>query len=293
MNCRLWSRVNLHQFTLRTQSFRCSQFNELKELKSFMQWAAVAVMVVVYGSSASYAEIDSAAIDEYFEFLARANDYSPLEHGGSHGTIGFGVGLGLAGYDAPANSDVMKEHWRGSNPSVDQSQSVPVNKVIIPRFQFHKGLPASIDFGVGIGMDALSRATLASGYAQWTMYEAFAMPAFAVRGGYNRVMGLATTDASSTTVDGVASYGFLRIFTVYGTMGAGRHQIEVRSGAGYGSVMALNGEYEGVVSRVLLRRSRSTGLKLQIIPALCDLSFESKRTGDGPGTYLAKISLGM
>ena len=74
MNCRLWSRVNRHQFNLKAQSFRCSQFNALKELNSFMQWAAVAVMVVVYGSSASYAEIDAAAIDEYFEFLARAND---------------------------------------------------------------------------------------------------------------------------------------------------------------------------------------------------------------------------
>ncbi len=284
MICRLWSSYKLKSGTLNTY---------LTQLTNLTGVALMALPLILSNAGSGFASIDAAATDEYFEFLARANDYSPLEHGGSHGTIGFGVGVGLAGYSAPTNSDVMREHWRGANQPVSQSQTAPLTQVVIPRFQIHKGLPGSIDVGGGFGKDAFSKATLASGYMQWTIYEGFAMPAFAVRGGYNRVLGLATTDASSVTMEGVASYGFLRILTLYGTMGAGRHQIEVRSGAGFGSVMSLNGEYEDTVSRVLFRKSRSVGLKVQIIPALCDVSIESKRTGDAQGSYLAKISVGM
>ena len=260
---------------------------------SRFRFVLMSVASMFLGTRAGYAEIDDAATNEYFEFLARINDYSPLEHGGSHGTIGFGVGLSVAGYDAPTNTDIMREHWRGANQTVGQRRAPTAANMIIPRLQIHKGLPGSFDIGGGLGSDATSGASLASGYTQWTIYEGFAMPAFAIRGGYNRVLGLATTDASSTTVAGVASLGFLRIFTIYGTLGVGRHQIEVRSGAGFGSILALNGEYETTLSRTLVRRSNSAGIKVQIIPAFCDLSFESKRTGNSAGTYLAKISVGM
>jgi hypothetical protein len=281
MICSSWSSFKW------TQSFFCPQFTRCTSLVLML---AVSIFL---GSRAGYAEIDDVATNEYIEFLARINDYSPLEHGGSHGTIGFGVGIGLAGYEAPKNRDVMREHWRGANQSVTQSGASAATNVIVPRLQIHKGLPGSFDIGGGLGSDRASGASLVSAYTQWTIYEGFAMPAFAVRGGYNRVLGLATTDASSTTVAGVASFGFLRIFTIYGTMGAGRHQIEVRSGAGFGSTMALNGEYESTVSRAIVRRSNAAGIKVQIIPALCDLSFESKRTAGSAETYLAKVSLGM
>jgi opacity protein-like surface antigen len=254
-------------------------------------WCLVGIMLFAVAPPV-YAQITNADVDDYFEFLARANDYSPLEHGGSHGTLGFGVGLGMAGYEAPTNADLMRDHWRGANQPVDSKQEAS-GRVLIPRVQMFKGLPGSTDVGLGIGRDPLSRATLVSGYSQWTVYEAFAMPALAIRGGFNRLLGLAATDASSLTLEGVASYGFLRFFTIYAGIGVGRHQIEVRSGNGFGTVMTLDGDTETTINRVLIRRSRSVGLKVQLIPAFADIGLEAKRTGDGPATYLAKISFGM
>ena len=240
----------------------------------------------------AYADVSERDADDYFEFLARANNYSPLEHAGSHGTIGIGIGLGLAGYETPSNSEAMRELWRGSGKAAEENKT-PEGRLYIPRLQVHKGLPWSVDVGMGLGQDRLTGANLMSAYSQWTIFEGFALPALALRGGYNRLMGLASTDSSSVTVDAVASLGFLRIFTVYGSYGAGRHQSQVRLGETFGTSLVIDGASEGKIDRVMFRRSKSLGMQLQILPPFCVAAIESKQTGDGPVSMLAKISAGM
>ena len=246
---------------------------------------------LAFGSIA-YADVSVRDADEYFEFLARANNYSPLEHAGSHGTIGIGMGLGLAGYDTPSNSDVMRELWRGSGKSVEENKT-PEGRVYIPRLQVHKGLPRSIDIGMGLGQDRSTGASLMSVYSQWTIFEGFALPALALRGSYNRLMGLVSTDSSSVTGDAVASFGFLRIFTVYGSYGAGRHESRVRLGETFGTSLVMDGTSEGDLDRVMFRKSRSLGMQIQILPPFLVAAFESKQTVGGPVSLLGKISVGM
>ena len=212
--------------------------------------------------------------------------------GGSHGTLGLGLGVGVGSYAVPENAEIMRAHWRASGQEVGASQ-VPSGRVNIPRAQLHKGLPWSVDIGLGLGQEPVSKASLVSAYAQWTIYEAFAMPALAIRGGFNRIMALATTDASSMTGDVIASYGFLRLFTVYGSIGSARDQIKVRSGDEYGTSLSLTGSADNSINRVDVRATRSVGAQIQILPPFCLIGFESRTTGNGPASYLAKISVGM
>ena len=239
-----------------------------------------------------YAGISGDDADEYFEFLTRANHYSPLEHAGSHGTIGVGLGIGVASYDAPSSPDIIREHWRGGGENLDENKETP-SRIYVSRIHVHKGLPYALDVGLGVGQNTGTSAALMSGYAQWTIYEGFAAPALAFRLGYNRLMALATTDASSFEAETLVSYGFKRFFTVYGGMGIGRHLIQVRTGSEFGTTMALYGETDGVVSKVLVRRSRSIGIQIQVLPPFMTVAFESASVGTGAQSYLAKLSIGI
>lgn len=247
---------------------------------------------LLFCSQTTLGQINSADTDSYFEFLTRANHYSPLEHAGSHGTLGIGIGVGLANFESASNSEVMQEHWRQSGDSL-ASNSSQQSRVTVGQIHVHKGLPYSLDVGGGFAKHAATQAKLISGYVQWTAYEAFAMPALAVRGQYSRLMGLATTDASALEASVLASYGFLRLFTIYGTYGAGRHAMVVRVGPSFGTILSLDGEADGVVGRVLVRPSKSLGLQYQILPPFCTIAAEYSQVGQGPGSYLTKVSVGI
>jgi hypothetical protein len=238
------------------------------------------------------AQIGESDADDYFEFLTRANHYSPLEHAGSHGTLGVGIGAGMASYETPAGDLVMQEHWRQTGASVASNQR-DSSRVNMGQIHVSKGLPYSLDVGGGFARDSRSNAEFVSGYVQWTGYEAFAMPALALRGQYSRLMGLATTDASAVEASVVVSYGFLRLFTVYGNYGVGRHDMVVRVGPAFGTSLALAGESDGTVGRVLIRQSRSLGMQYQLLPPFCIVAAEYSQVGHGSGSYLAKVSVGM
>jgi hypothetical protein len=258
-------------------------------LRSIFYWILGAFLYVSEVLNAAPRDQD---VDEYLQFISKVNTYSPVEHAGSHGTAGFGLGIGLAGYDAPSNPDVMKEHWRGSSQTISENKTSS-SRIIIPRVQVHKGIPASFDIGGGLGQDPLTKATLASVYLQRTLYEAFQMPAIAVRASYSKLMGLSSTEASNGAIDGVASYGFLRFFTIYGSYGIGQTDILVKSGQSYGTSLSLEGDDEEQIHSTVNLRSKSVGLQIQILPPFCTLALESKSVGNGSASYLAKFAVGM
>lgn len=238
------------------------------------------------------AAVTDAELDNYFEFLTRINHYSPLEHAGSHGTLGVGLGAGVASYVAPESRALIKDHWRqpGVAASANEASSA---RMTTAQIHVHKGLPLSLDVGGGIARDTRTDAKFISGYLQWTAYEAFARPALAMRGQYSRLMTLATTDASALEVTALASYGFLRLFTVYGAYGLGRHDMRIRFGDHVGTNFSLNGEPEGSIGRVLIRKTRSVGMQYQLLPPFCHIAAEYNQVGTGPGSYLAKFSVGI
>ena len=243
-------------------------------------------------ASAGYSAISEHDAQSYFRLLARINTASPLEHSGSHGTLGLGLGMGVGIYHASVNNEILREHWRSTKQAAFQNPS-PSQRLVLPKFYFHKGLPYAVDLGMSLAQDVTTKARIWSGYAQWTPIEGFAVPALGVRGGFSRFMGLATTDASSLSVDGVLSYGFLKLVTLYGTAGLSRHQVEVRSGEEFGTSLALTRNGFGSVQSSFVGYSRSVGLQLQILPGLATATTEFQVSSDSRLSFAAKFSLGM
>lgn len=248
--------------------------------------------VFIMMSPVAFADVDPTATRDYLNFLIRLNNSSPLEHAGSHGTMGLNLGLGFGVYHHGVDADILREHWR--SPTQDNSQTqADRNRMAIPRLYVHKGLPASLDMGLVLGQEVATKARLISGYMQWTAIEGLGMPAVGVRGSLSRLMGLATTDASAVGVDGIISYSILKMLTVYTTIGVSRHQIEVRSGEDYGTDFGLTRTGEGSLDRVLVGRSRSIGVQCLVLPPFFVSTAEVQMNGDSTLNYLAKISVGI
>lgn len=243
-------------------------------------------------ASAGYSAISEHDAQSYFRFLSRINTASPLEHAGSHGTLGLGLGMGVGVYHASVSDGILREHWRSPKQQAFENPS-PGQRVVLPKFYVHKGLPYAVDIGISLAQDVTTKARLWSGYVQWTPIEGFAMPALGVRGGFRRCMGLATTDASSLSVDGVLSYGILKLVTLYGTAGLSRHQVEVRSGEEFGTGLALTKNGYGSVQSSFIGYSRSVGLQLQVLPGLATATTEANVSSDARLSFAAKVSLGI
>jgi hypothetical protein len=250
------------------------------------------LIVWLAGCSLVHAQLTETDVDEYFAFLTRVNHYSPLEHAGSHGTLGASVGVGLISVRPPNGVDTWREHWRrpGQDP---RSNKVPNGRLVIPQIHVLKGLPWSLDIGGGYGRDRQSEAQSVSGYVHWAVYEAFARPAIGLRVQYSRLWGLATSDVSTVGLGAFGSYGFLRFFTLYGSYGVSRNDLQMRFGANYGTTLLLSDEAEGRQSAVFLRRARSVGLQYQLLPPFWIMAFEYSQMDRDVATYSAKISLGI
>jgi hypothetical protein len=91
----------------------------------------------------------------------------------------------------------------------------------------------------------------------------------------------------------LASYGFLRIFTVYGGLGAARSQIKTRSGQEYGTSLSLTGSPDNSISRVNVVPTETIGLQVQLVPPFAGATLETQKTGAGPRSVLGKLSIGM
>jgi hypothetical protein len=243
-------------------------------------------------SNMGFSAISDQDAQSYFRFLARINTASPLEHAGSHGPLGLGLGMGLGVYHTSVNKEILREHWRNSNQAVLHNPS-PSQRLVLPRFYFHKGLPYAVDFGFSLAQDVTTKTRIWSGFGQWTPIEGMAMPALALRGGFSRCMGLAATDASSLSMDGVLSYGFLKLLTIYGTAGLSRHQVEVRSGDEFGTGLALTPNGYGSMESTFVGYNRSVGLQFQFLPGLATATTEVQIATNSRLSFAAKFSLGI
>ncbi len=234
---------------------------------------------------------EDAIVNDYISFLSSANAYSPAEGAGSHGSIGFGLGIGASAEKKPENTALIDDQLRTSDQFANKESSKQTDQVVIPRAFFHKGLLWPVDFGFGIGRIGDLQATTAGGYVQWTIYESFAMPAIAARLKHSRLMGLPSTEFSSTAIEGIVSHGF-RLFTVYGTYALNQHNAAIRTSGESGTSIALS-EVTGSDYKISKRdRSYTYGLQVQLLPPICNVAVEN-RMQDGQSSLLAKLSLGM
>ena len=232
------------------------------------------------------------AVDDYMSFLASANSYSPAEGAGSHGSVGIGFGAGASTERKPTNSALIDDQLRSPDQFANDEASSQNDTIVIPRAFFHKGLPWPVDFGFGLGRIPNLRATTAGGYAQWTVYEAFALPAVALRLKHSRMMGLPSTEFNTTAMEGAVSYGFLRYFTAYGTYAFNRNEAVIRTSGESGTSLSLSDNPSADFHTTRNSTSRTYGIQIQALPPFCNVAIENRLNGN-QSSYMAKLSLGL
>lgn len=231
-------------------------------------------------------------VDDYLDFLASANEFSPLEGAGSHGSIGIGLGLGASTHQVPEHRDVIDDQLRNPDDVSGNTPNSRTTQVTVPRLFIHKGLPIPIDVGISVGQITSTNATTAGGYAQWTVFEGFALPAFAVRAKYSRLMGLPSTEYSTVSGEAVASYGLFRIFNIYGSYGRSQSVSSIQTGGASGTSLALSEEPGATIHATRHTQSRALGLQFQIVPQFFILTAEHKSVAEVK-SWIAKVSVGI
>jgi hypothetical protein len=210
--------------------------------------------------------------DQALRVLAHINNPGELEPAGSHGSIGMAIAAGAASYSIPED-----------NPALATRLGVDSGVYAVPRVWITKGLPWPVDLGIEAASATDGAFTQATGYAQWTVYEALARPAVAVRASYGKLMGLAGADVRSTGAAAVASYGFLRYFTLYASGSLTRHQ---------GTLAAADGS-SARLAETWFEPTRTGGLKVTVLPPFVAATAELAAGPDNRREYAAKVSVGM
>lgn len=260
--------------------------------KRYVYSNIIAIAISIWSLTATASDDMNAAVDDYFSFLSSANSYSPAEGAGSHGSIGIGLGAGASVERKPEHSKLIDDQLRNPDQFANNESTSQNENVVIPRAFFHKGLPWPIDFGFGLGRIANLRATTAGGYAQWTFYEAFQMPALALRIKHSRLMGLPSTEFDTTSFEGAASYGFFRFFTAYGTYSFNRQNALIRTSGETGTSLSLNDIPSNDYRATRADQGHTLGLQIQALPPFCNIAAETRVNGN-QSSYLAKLSVGL
>ncbi len=256
----------------------------------------VAILCFAYiGGAAVAAEAPRSQdenVSEAFSVLGKVNRASELEPAGSRGSMGLGVGAGMTRSTVPEQNPVLAAQL--GDDSLDNEDAAGTT-VDVPRVWVVKGLPMPVDVGFSGGKENGSGITQASGYAQWTIYEALAMPAIAVRGSYGRLFGLEGLGMTTTGVEALAGMGLLRYFTFFGRAGIYQHKGELSIDQESNLAFTLvDGEEEKTVTRGWSETVMGTGLRIMILPPFVSLTGEMEWSSETNGRdFAAKLGFGM
>jgi hypothetical protein len=226
---------------------------------------------------------------ETAEFLSDSLYNVPLEGAGSHGSLGFRVGAAGTMVKTPEDNSLFNTVWH-PNESRQSAKEVPA-QVVIPKYSVLKGFSLPIDAGAWYGKSP-SGVSLTGGYLQWTMYEDFAMPAFATRVSYNRMLGLNSSTFDSMAGEAIISYGFIGIFTVYATYGVTRDTLTVDKTEQTFGLIPVDSEDRNY-NEVFTSINRGAGVHIQIFPPWLTTAAEMRQGAAGKTYYSAKMAVGF
>lgn len=232
------------------------------------------------------------SVDEWFKFLGNLNNSGMLEPAGSHGSIGLAISAGGSSHAIPVSR--LDDSSDSVGASFLERGKDDEDPYYLPRAWLVKGLPWPVDLGLSIAAPKDRAFTQAAAFLQWTVYEAFALPALSIRAGHSRLFGLPGTEIQSNSIDAVASYGFLRYFTLFVAGGATRHQVSmmVRTEEELGFLLQ-EAEEEFSESRTWWSPSRAVGVRITVLPPFVALTGEVRDQGDGHRSYAVKLGFGM
>jgi hypothetical protein len=227
----------------------------------------------------------TADVDGWINFVTSLGDVKAVEPAGARGSMGYGIGAGMAVMPA-------EEGGRLAAIEMDAPRPESGDRHMSPRFWLVKGLPLPIDIGFSGGADAEARYSVANAHVQWTVFEAFKLPAVALRVAGTRLFGLPHTSYSNDSAELVVGWGFLRYFTIFGTYGIVRHTASLSLDAEDETSYLLTAtDQEDVVTRDWRTNRQTAGLRVALWPPFLTASGEAS-LGD-TRSYAAKLSFGL
>ncbi len=154
-----------------------------------------------------------------------------------------------------------------------------------------KGFTLPFDVGIQLSTVPDSQITQVSSYLQWTIFEALALPAIALRGGYNKLFGLKSSEASSISGDALVSWG-IRFFTAFAGYGFSRNEHQLQVDSNEGEVYGLVALQESLTEKhESLSNHRLYGFQIRVVPALLSVAFEWSQASTGEETLMGKLGL--
>jgi hypothetical protein len=134
------------------------------------------------------------------------------------------------------------------------------------------------------------RVSQVAGFAQWTAFEAFGLPALALRFGGQRWYGMAFSEMTSFSSDLVLSYGF-SIFSFYGLYGAGHHTAKLETSPRNEELFLAAGISDETTTS-WTETSTAFGFRITVLPPFVSLSGEQCQGEGGTRLYSVKVSVG-
>jgi hypothetical protein len=171
------------------------------------------------GMAAQQTKLDDRA-EEALQILATMNSPSALQPASCHGSFGTDIGVGVDSFELPTSNSLLLEQLGAiANENTEHS------RYAAPRLWLTRGLPLPIDVSLSASAPGKDGGIFqASGFLQWTIYQALARPALAVRATYGQLSGHNSTKLTSMRGEAVLSYGFWRYIGLYGRGGLSAHQ---------------------------------------------------------------------
>ena len=252
-------------------------------LRSIMYITLSYVCLSQPGSAEPIAQAD---VDDFFSYLSQLNRYSPVDGAGSHGSFGINLGVGASVASWKTGSGLHATAFEQDEISDDEA-------VMIPKIYLIKGTPWPVDLGLSFGKLSAADGSQASGHMQWTVFEALALPAIAARASYAALFGVNTTQFTSTAVDAMASYGFLRFFTAYAGYGIQRNQgrVDIKAEDTAAALRPSQTQESVTVDKSFQSTSYILGLKVTVLPPFFTAAGEYQQGDSGYQSYAAKLNM--
>ena len=234
--------------TLRSTARRC------------LFWGFFCVLLDTFGTRLGFAKTP---------YAMRLSGGGLAEAAASLGSLGIRLSGGVTRLPYP-DEELFQSGQRGLKPTKNP---------LVQRLGLAKGLSIPINIGMMINHLADMGWLDVTAYLQWTIYEAHARPAFAVRTHYGKSFGIERTQLSTVGMDAVGSYGFFRYFALFGVIGIRRQEIVVHEEEfardPNGSPIRPSGLSRAIQKELELHTLGELGLQIVLIPTVAAMTLAS------------------
>jgi len=239
-----------------------------------------------FGQSTEQVFVSEKELIHNLKYLGQLSRYTAVDGANSYGSMGATIGLGMSDHSHNAKDRFL----------TDDSQGTDQSKMRLPKFWMIKGLSVPINFGFIGGYDSNTGIYYAGGHIQWSVFEHFQLPSIAIRGDHSEVFGVQETKIQQSSLKLVSSYGFLRYFEIFGSIGQTQNSVSTKINKIQNNTPIysfIQNEADQEFRFESQGRAQGYGLKVVVLPPFLAMSAEVQSDQLGNETFTARMQLGL